>query len=189
MKTHVQQLDLVYIFTTVRDHASSSRTRLCFNSFDSFLQFSFDENASKRSTVFTRLFRRIVPFLDASKLSWGDTYSMSYTSVVFGNTALSLFILYTAYLNATSVVLSLSSCVKIAPVKKKKNKQIYLERTVTIWCPLWGFALWCFYIITVSSVSKIKSFNRSASQQPLQYVLRVISNAFIVTQFKMQVRW
>lgn len=123
LKTHVQQLDLVYIFTIVRGHASSSRTRLCFNSFDSFLQRSFDENESKRSTMFTRLFRCIVPFLDASKLSWGDTYSMSYTSVVFGNTALSLFILYTAYLNATSVVLSLSSCVKIAPVKKRKTNK------------------------------------------------------------------
>jgi len=59
-----------------------------------------------------------VPFLEAFKLSCGETYSISYTSVVFGKIALSLFILYTAYLNATSVVLSLSSWVKIAPEKQ-----------------------------------------------------------------------
>jgi hypothetical protein len=58
----------------------------------------------------------ILPFLEVLKLSSRGTYCMSYTSVVLGRRFLSLLMRYTAYLNASSALLSFWSSVKIAPV-------------------------------------------------------------------------
>lgn len=55
------------------------------------------------------------------------TYWMSYTSVVFGNILRSLLILYTAYLNANSMLVSFCSSLNIAPVATKPGmREIFL---------------------------------------------------------------
>lgn len=88
-----------------------------------------------------------LPFFDDLNESSFGTYCISYTSVVFGKMFLSLLILYTAYLNATSMALSFCSSVKIAPVllliqttqtmlfshmqwKKEKKKKKYCYKIV-----------------------------------------------------------
>lgn len=87
-----------------------------------------------------------IPFLEALKLSCGETYSISYTSVVFGKIALSLFILYTAYLNATSVVLSLSSWVKIAPEKELICQKSYKKYAIQCNTILYILYIYDFFI-------------------------------------------
>lgn len=72
------------------------------------------------------------PFLLAWKLSSLGTYWMSYTRDVCGNSVLSLFILCTAYLKASSVTLSFCSSVKIAPVKKLHYTYFTCRMKVTI---------------------------------------------------------
>lgn len=67
-----------------------------------------------------------LPFLLAWKLSSLGTYCMSYTIDVCGSNVLSLLILYTAYLNANSVVLPLWSSVNIAPKNLWPVSSIFL---------------------------------------------------------------
>jgi len=65
-----------------------------------------------------------LPFLEVRKLSSRGTYCMSYTSVVLGSRFLSLLIRYTAYLKASSALLSFWSSVNIAPVIIQPTREI-----------------------------------------------------------------
>jgi len=65
-----------------------------------------------------------LPFLEVRKLSSRGTYCMSYTSVVLGSKFLSLLIRYTAYLKASSALLSFWSSVNIAPVIIQPQREI-----------------------------------------------------------------
>jgi hypothetical protein len=64
---------------------------------------------------------RVLPFLEAWKLSSLGTYCISYTRVVRGRMCLSLLMRYTAYLKASSALLSLWSSVNIAPENSRKR--------------------------------------------------------------------
>ena len=64
---------------------------------------------------------RFLPFLEAWKLSSRGTYCISYTRVVRGRMCLSLLMRYTAYLKASSALLSRCSSVNIAPENSAKH--------------------------------------------------------------------
>lgn len=73
------------------------------------------DNSYHVSTISRWNIKSNLPFLNVRKLSSLGTYWISYTNVVLGRNSRSLFILYTAYLKASSMLLFFWSSVNIAP--------------------------------------------------------------------------